>query len=63
MNPDQLVHQFQIKGEITSIQAFGSGHINDTFRAINEDPDQPDYLLQKINQKINQNLVTAIWVT
>lgn len=46
-----VVSQFDINGEIESIDKFGSGHINDTFkvRIINS---ETAFLLQKINHHI-----------
>lgn len=49
---EKLIAHFQIKGEIESIEGFGTGHINDTFRITNGRPEAPDYLLQRINHKV-----------
>ncbi|MCA5003586.1 phosphotransferase enzyme family protein [Sphingobacterium bovistauri] len=46
-----IVAQFNISGEILSIEKFGSGHINDTFRVSLYDSETL-YLLQKINHHI-----------
>lgn len=46
-----IVSQFDIHGEIESIDKFGSGHINDTLRVRIVDSDTA-YLLQKINHHI-----------
>ncbi len=43
---------FKIEGHILSAIPFGNGHINDTFRLINQDNSKPDYLLQRINHLI-----------
>jgi hypothetical protein len=49
---EQVVSQFMIKGGVAAMAPFGSGHINDTYRVINTDKEQPDYLLQRINHHI-----------
>ena len=41
-----LIKNFQIAGNIETISAFGSGHINTTYRVIT---DQEEYVLQEIN--------------
>jgi len=59
LTPDQisdLVSKFRIDAEIVSIQSFGSGHINDTYRVINCDPGGRDYLLQRINHYVFKNV-------
>ncbi|MBD1429315.1 phosphotransferase enzyme family protein [Sphingobacterium litopenaei] len=50
-----VVSQFDISGEIVSIEKFGSGHINDTFRVRIDNADT-SYLLQKINHHIFPNI-------
>ena len=50
-----VVSQFDISGEILSIEKFGSGHINDTFR-VRVDNADTSYLLQKINHHIFPNI-------
>lgn len=49
---ENLLAQFELKGKIKDIRGFGSGHINDTFKATNTEADQPDYLLQRINHQV-----------
>lgn len=51
-----LVSKFKIDAEIASVNAFGSGHINDTYRVINCDPGGHDYLLQRINHYVFKNV-------
>jgi Ser/Thr protein kinase RdoA (MazF antagonist) len=51
-NISSIVKKFNIAGEITDAQAFGNGHINDTYLLKNNDPESPDYLLQRINHHI-----------
>lgn len=47
-----LIAEFKIDADIASALPFGSGHINDTYRIKNSDPDGTDYLLQRINHHI-----------
>jgi Ser/Thr protein kinase RdoA (MazF antagonist) len=47
-----LVSKFKIDTKIASVKPFGSGHINDTYRITNSDPNGPDYLLQRINHHV-----------
>jgi Ser/Thr protein kinase RdoA (MazF antagonist) len=48
---DQFAHQ----GNITGIQAFGSGNINDTFLVALDDPLQTRFVLQRINTLVFRN--------
>jgi Ser/Thr protein kinase RdoA (MazF antagonist) len=47
-----IVSKFCLEGNVGSIQRYGSGHINDTFRIENTNNDCPDYLLQRINHNV-----------
>lgn len=47
-----IVKKFDIAGEVAEAQAFGNGHINDTFLLKNKDAERPDYLLQRINHHV-----------
>jgi Ser/Thr protein kinase RdoA (MazF antagonist) len=47
-----LISKFRIDTKIASVKPFGSGHINDTYRIINSDPNGTDYLLQRINHHV-----------
>jgi hypothetical protein len=51
-NTQQLAGHFQLRGGIASTTAFGTGHINDTFRIKNTEASAPDYLLQRINHLV-----------
>lgn len=51
----KVVSQFDISGDIESIEKFGSGHINDTFCVCIANADT-SYLLQKINHHIFPNI-------
>lgn len=48
----QVANQFTLEGEITHIERFGSGHINDTFKLATAPAEAPSYLLQRINHHI-----------
>ena len=48
----ELVNKFDTNAEIASVHPFGSGHINDTYRIVNNDKSRPDYLLQRINHHV-----------
>ena len=51
-----VAEKFQIDGEILSIEPYGSGHINDTFRLIEKRGDkEKDYILQRMNGEIFKN--------
>lgn len=52
MNVKSIVEQFQANGQVKKIASFGGGHINHTYRVYNEDPQCPDYLLQRINHEV-----------
>ncbi|MEO9804817.1 MAG: aminoglycoside phosphotransferase family protein [Reichenbachiella sp.] len=52
MKINKIINQFDISGEIQDTQPFGSGYINDTYRAKNTDNAQPDYLLQRVNHEV-----------
>ena len=45
-----ILTQFQIKGKITQVKPYGSGHINDTFFVKTDSPE--DYILQKVNHYV-----------
>lgn len=47
-----LIAAFRIDTDIASVAPFGSGHINDTYRIKNSDPNGIDYLLQRINHHV-----------
>ncbi len=63
---ENIVAQFLEKPEVYSIYTFGNGHIHDTYRVENKDPESSDYLLQKINQTVflsPEKLMENIFVT
>lgn len=52
----EITSQFAIQGEITEVAPLGSGLINDTFCVKTLSEDTPDYVLQRINHAIFQNV-------
>jgi hypothetical protein len=52
----EVARQFQIDGELSSIAAYGSGHINDTYCAVFNQAGVPvRFILQRINTAIFKN--------
>ena len=51
-----IVAQFNIQGQVATIQPHGSGHIHDTFRVTNAQADSPAYLLQRVNHHVFKNV-------
>ncbi|MDB5131848.1 MAG: aminoglycoside phosphotransferase family protein [Mucilaginibacter sp.] len=51
---DNILSKFKVTGKITSVQPFGSGHINDSFRAISDTGNT--YLLQRINHFVFKDI-------
>ncbi len=47
-----IVNLFDIQGTVKSVEALGNGLINDTYLVKTEEPDAPDYVLQRINDKV-----------
>jgi len=52
MNVAHLINQFALNISVKEAKPFGSGHINETFRLKNSDPEGEDFLLQKINHHV-----------
>ena len=50
MDKKDILKQFQVEGDVTSIEPYGSGHINHTYLAQMEDGKK--YILQGINTTI-----------
>ena len=50
----EIVGHFAVEGEVTGIRPLGNGLINDTFLVETDGPD--DYVLQRINQSIFQDV-------
>ena len=56
---NQLAHvlsHFNLPGTVFSIERFGSGHINDTYRITTSEKDMPGYILQRINEQVFKNV-------
>lgn len=51
-----VIQNFKISGYVLGIRPYGAGHINDTYLVETAETDQPDYILQRINNKIFQNV-------
>lgn len=51
-----IASQFNLTGTITSIDPLGNGLINDTYKVNTSPTDAPDYVLQRINHAIFQNV-------
>ncbi len=51
-----VVDKFIIQGEIKESFPYGNGHINSTYRLVNQGAELPDYLLQRINSDVFVNV-------
>ena len=51
-----IAGQFATEGQIAEIAPLGSGLINDTYKVLTADADTPDYVLQRINHAIFQDV-------
>ena len=51
-----IVAKFNTQGTITEIKPLGAGLINDTYKVNTQEADAPDYVLQRINHAIFQNV-------
>lgn len=51
-----IVSHFQMQGTVREIKPLGSGLINDTYKVTTAEADAPDYVLQRINHDIFQNV-------
>lgn len=49
---NRIYDLFDYKGKIVDAKPFGGGHINDTYRLVNDDKSLPDYLLQRVNHVV-----------
>ncbi len=52
----KIVGNFEISGRLTSIEKYGSGHINDTYLVKTRENTNPDYLLQRKNHQVFKNV-------
>lgn len=55
-NLNDIVSHFSTTGTISEITPLGTGLINDTYKVITTETDAPDYVLQRINHAIFQNV-------
>jgi aminoglycoside phosphotransferase (APT) family kinase protein len=65
LNLAEIISNFQISVDPDEVKVFGNGHINDTYLLKATDPDNPGYLLQKINHFIFKDvpgLTRNIWL-
>jgi thiamine kinase-like enzyme len=53
---NEIYNRFQTEGSYFSGEAFGSGHIHDTFRIITAENEKDDYILQKLNSRIFKDI-------
>lgn len=51
-----IVSHFEMKGTVQEIKPLGAGLINDTYKVTTAEADAPDYVLQRINHAIFQNV-------
>lgn len=51
-----IVSHFQLQGTVQEIKPLGAGLINDTYKVSTLGTDAPDYVLQRINHAIFQNV-------
>ena len=52
----QIVEQFLIEGSVKQIIPLGNGLINDTYHVVTSEDCKPDYVLQRINHSVFQNV-------
>lgn len=55
-NLQEIVSHFQTQGTVGEIKPLGAGLINDTYKVNTLEADAPDYVLQRINHAIFQNV-------
>ncbi|MDR2083683.1 MAG: aminoglycoside phosphotransferase family protein [Bacteroidales bacterium] len=48
----KIINQFEIEGEVKSIDTLGEGFINDTYKVVTKKNSSPNYILQKKNKNI-----------
>ena len=51
-----IVAKFKVQGTVEEIKPLGAGLINDTYKVNTKETDAPDYVLQRINHAIFQNV-------
>ena len=50
MRAEEMITRFSVQGKVVSLEPYGSGHINETYRVVMEDGKK--YILQRINTTI-----------
>ena len=53
---NEIVGKFLIEGTVEKVEPLGNGLINDTYKVTTNEADKPDYVLQRINHAIFQNV-------
>ena len=53
---DRILSQFEIIGQVQSVAPLGDGLINDTYRVATAGDQAPDYVLQRINNAVFQDV-------
>lgn len=56
MELQEVLDQFRVEGIVDQIKPFGNGHIHETYHVVNRDKTAPDFLLQKINDQVFQDV-------
>jgi len=56
MKHEAIINNFNLKGNIGTINPHGGGHINDSYHLVNTSADAPDYLLQRVNHYVFKNV-------
>lgn len=51
-----IAEKFRIEAPVKRIEAYGSGHIHDTYKVETDDPRSDNYILQKLNNKVFKNI-------
>lgn len=51
-----IIAQFPIEGTVNEVKPLGAGLINDSYRVVTKEEDKSDYVLQRINHVIFQNV-------
>ena len=55
-NLRSIVSNFKIEGTLQEIKPLGAGLINDTYKVTTQEAEKPDYVLQRINHAIFQDV-------
>ncbi len=53
---ENIISKFQIEGTIEKVEPLGNGLINDTYKVTTKEANKPDYVLQRINHHIFQDV-------